>query len=241
MKVIGVYNLKGGTGKTTISVHLASTLAASGYPTILVGMDRQGDALRWLSGGNANISNGSVLKPQPGLIAVFSGEEYPRSLRSPGAAPMSAAVADLPPQMGVASGVPADLWIVPVDGRLALEDLMAVVDELHETGGKVLVVFNRADAGGKRILGTLQRAAAKIANVTVWPEVIPDSAPIKRAGDLLRLVQDVPFGEGSDGAKALDALAQTVIRMAGLKKMAQAPPPPPPAPPSARGRAARSR
>lgn len=238
MKVIGVYNLKGGTGKTTISVHLASILAESGYSTVLVGMDRQGDAVRWLAGGEANISNGTVLNVRPGLVAIFSGEEYPAALRRAEAAVMSAIIADLPPQNGVASGVPADLWIVPVDGRLALEDLMSVVDELNDTGGKVLVVFNRADAGGKRILGQLQRAAAKIANVTVWPEIIPDSAPIKRAGDLLRLVQDVPFGEDSDGRKALNALAQTVIRTAGLKKVAL----PPPAPAvAARGRASRSR
>ena len=73
MKVIGVYNLKGGTGKTTISVHLVSALAVAGYSTLLVGMDRQGDALRWLSGGEANISNGSVLNVRQGLVAVFSG------------------------------------------------------------------------------------------------------------------------------------------------------------------------
>ena len=216
MKVLGIYNLKGGTGKTTIAVHLAPAFAAAGWRTLLVGMDRQGDAIRWITGGDANVTNGAVMQIRPGLTAIFSAEEYPKLALQRAAALVDLVVADLPPREGLASGVPADLWLVPVDGRLALEDLLAVVDEMKEMGAEVLVVFNRADAGGKRILSQLQRAASNIPGVTIWSDIIPDSAAIKRAGDLLRSVKDVPFGEGSPGDVALNALAQVVLRQLGL-------------------------
>lgn len=44
---IGAVNPKGGTGKTTIAIHLAVTSHRSGYPTKLLDADPQGSALDW--------------------------------------------------------------------------------------------------------------------------------------------------------------------------------------------------
>lgn len=223
MKVIGVYNLKGGSGKTTISVHLAMAFAAAGAPTVLVGMDRQGDALRWVTGGDTEISNGDYVDVLPNLGAFFSVEKYPAALHPSAGAPVTVVVADLPPlppphNAEMVKGVPADLWIVPVDGRLALEDFMSVAEELHDTGGKILLVFNKADGGGKRILTMLQQSAAMIPRVTVWPETIPQSATIKKAEAMLKNVKEVPFGLDSPGDQAMDALAVTIARELGIKR-----------------------
>lgn len=224
MKVIGVYNLKGGSGKTTISVHLAMAFAGAGLPTVLVGMDRQGDAVRWVTGGDMEISNGDFVDvPLPNLAGFFSIEEYPPALHPSAGAPVSVVVADLPPLppphcAKMLKGVPADLWIVPVDGRLALEDFMSVAEELHDTGGKILIVFNKADGGGKRILTMLQQSAAMIPRVTVWPDTIPQSATIKKAEGMLKNVKEVPFGLDSPGDRALDALALTIVQELGIKR-----------------------
>ncbi|MDR7543346.1 MAG: ParA family protein [Armatimonadota bacterium] len=42
--VIGLVNQKGGCGKTTTAVNLSASLAAAGYPTLLVDMDPQANA-----------------------------------------------------------------------------------------------------------------------------------------------------------------------------------------------------
>ena len=43
--IISVLNQKGGVGKTTLSIHIASTLALGGKRVLLIDADSQGSAL----------------------------------------------------------------------------------------------------------------------------------------------------------------------------------------------------
>ena len=45
--IISVLNQKGGVGKTTLSIHIASTLALGGYSVLLIDADTQRSALDW--------------------------------------------------------------------------------------------------------------------------------------------------------------------------------------------------
>ncbi len=47
--IIGVLNQKGGVGKTTVAINIASTLATSGRRVLFVDADPQGSALAWSS------------------------------------------------------------------------------------------------------------------------------------------------------------------------------------------------
>jgi chromosome partitioning protein len=51
MKRISLANQKGGVGKTTVAVSLATTLARRSYRTLLVDLDSQRNATRWSLGG----------------------------------------------------------------------------------------------------------------------------------------------------------------------------------------------
>lgn len=48
-KVVTVFNQKGGSGKTLVSMQLAGTIGLRGYAVLLVDMDPQGTASRWYS------------------------------------------------------------------------------------------------------------------------------------------------------------------------------------------------
>lgn len=48
MHVVTVANQKGGTGKTTLAIHMAAWLAKSGRPVVLVDLDTQGSVARFL-------------------------------------------------------------------------------------------------------------------------------------------------------------------------------------------------
>jgi len=47
MRIIAVESQKGGSGKTTIAVHLAQAFAAGGYQTLLLDLDPQASAAEW--------------------------------------------------------------------------------------------------------------------------------------------------------------------------------------------------
>lgn len=47
MKIIAVISQKGGAGKTTLAVHLASAAVAAGFTTAIIDLDPQGTAASW--------------------------------------------------------------------------------------------------------------------------------------------------------------------------------------------------
>src|SRR5207248_1600816 len=52
MKIITVINAKGGCGKSTIAMNLASGLALRGHETLLIDMDPQAQVTQWLGAGD---------------------------------------------------------------------------------------------------------------------------------------------------------------------------------------------
>ena len=63
MRIITVINAKGGCGKSTIAMNLATALAGDGYRTLLVDLDPQAQITAWLNAGDGLHSEGTVVMP----------------------------------------------------------------------------------------------------------------------------------------------------------------------------------
>ncbi|MDP2309215.1 MAG: ParA family protein [Pseudomonadota bacterium] len=212
MRTVAVYNNKGGVGKTTIAAHLVYRADAKGIRTLAVAMDRQGDLPKWLSGGDQGHRDGAVFDFSKNVTVLYSPDAAPEGIRG-----VDLVIVDTPAAIEIASRVKPDLWVAPCDGRMALEDLANVLPTMLEPpGARVLIVFNRADAGGTRTLSAMQRAAAKIPGLSVWTEAIPDSAAVKRAGEFYMPAWDVPYGASTSGARILRAVIDSVLDSMGL-------------------------
>lgn len=73
MPVIAIVNQKGGTGKTTLSINLASAFAQL-YPTLLLDADPQGSALDWADSRSAPQMNLDALPlPAGNLLRELRG------------------------------------------------------------------------------------------------------------------------------------------------------------------------
>jgi len=72
MKVISILNQKGGVGKTTLAVHIATGLALKKKRVLLIDADPQGSALDW-----AAAREGELLFPVVGLPKASIHKELP--------------------------------------------------------------------------------------------------------------------------------------------------------------------
>lgn len=211
MRTVAVYNNKGGVGKTTIAAHLVYRADAKGLRTLAVAMDRQGDLPKWLSRGDQGHRDGAVFDFSKNVTVLYSPDVAPQGLKG-----AELVVVDTPASIEIAARVRPDVWVAPCDGRMALEDLANVLPTMLRQGARVVIVFNRADAGGTRTLAAMQRAASKIPGLAVWAESIPDSAAVKRAGEFYMPAWDVPYGAGTVGVRVLTAVVDGVIESMGL-------------------------
>lgn len=111
-KIITVANQKGGSGKTTVSMQLAGTLARRGYRVLVVDADPQATATRWAASASDDI-------PFPASVVGLSAanEKVHREVRK-FIDDYSVIIIDCPPaadsQVPQSTLLVADLVLVPI-------------------------------------------------------------------------------------------------------------------------------
>lgn len=213
MTLVAVFNNKGGIGKTTFSAHLAIYAASHRIRTLAIGLDRQGDLVRWLAKGDHDLSSQTYFEYNDYLSVLYSPMMLPSAEDM---ANYEFIVADCPPNIEVIDTVTADIWLVPLDGRLAMENLGNIYHALRAAEGNIMLVLNRCDMIGKRALEGLKHAAHQIPHATVRKKPIPSSAAIAKAAEYFRPAWEVPYGKGTYGDKALRSLCVEVLEASNL-------------------------
>ncbi len=180
-QIIAVANLKGGVGKSTIAVNLASSLAADGASAAIIDADSQGTASFWEMQGHLPIAARAPPLEEAaerGLISRLVSteasrervriEDWKAALTGGGEDYL---VIDCPPHVGLATRAAlalADLVVVPVTASTA--DVAATAPALHlirkardqrpDKGPKCLIVPSKVDrstATGRSIEIILKR------------------------------------------------------------------------------------
>jgi chromosome partitioning protein len=140
MPVIALLNQKGGVGKTTLSVNLATALA-QGHKVLLVDADPQGSALDW-----------SAQRENEGALARFPVIGLPKETLHRELAPISLdyewVIIDGPPRVNKIARsaiVASDFVIIPVQPSpfdiWAAEDVEEIIDECAAIKPNLLTRF----------------------------------------------------------------------------------------------------
>ncbi len=146
MKTIAIVSQKGGSGKTTLALHLAVASAAAGHKTAVIDLDPQASAANWSDRREAELpvvlsAHASRLPHEIARVRDIGGEMlYIDTAPHSDSAALEAARC-------------ADLVLVPC--RPAILDLEAITNTLHflrTTGTPILVVLNAIASAGQDAL-----------------------------------------------------------------------------------------
>ena len=143
-RIIAVSNLKGGTGKTTTTCHLAAAFAAQDLKVFIIDADPQGSALRWSEAADWTIP--TVGLPVKNLHSQISGIVPPGT---------DVVIIDTPPldeQAGIVYSAlrAADSIVITMAPTMIeferLQDVWAAVEEiepLRTSPAEAVVLLNR--------------------------------------------------------------------------------------------------
>ncbi len=165
MKVVAIASQKGGTGKTTTAVHLATAATLAGYDAVVIDLDPQGSAATW--GDDRGDAAPEVISGQASRLNVL--------LESAAKEGFDLVVIDTGPAADAAarrSAELADLILIPC--RPSAFDLKAIrttLDLVEATRTPAFVVLNAAPIRSKAVdeaREVVTNMSAKVAPVVIY-------------------------------------------------------------------------
>ena len=143
MKTIAIVSQKGGSGKTTLALHLAVASAVAGRNTAVIDLDPQASAANWSDRREAELP----------VVLSAHASRLPREIarvRATGGEMLYVDTAPHSDSAALEAARSADLVLIPC--RPAILDLEAITNTLaflRTTGTPVLVVLNAIAATGQ--------------------------------------------------------------------------------------------
>jgi len=211
MKTLAIISQKGGSGKTTLAVHLAVCAYLRGLRVALIDIDPQGSAYDW----NESRPDDDKLAGVKSTVAALSA-----NLHKAAAADIDLAIIDTSPHANAEAAIAAQLAdFVLIPCRPARFDLKAVaptVVTVQQTHTPFSVVLNAAPQGF-RIAEEARTALMNNSGVAVFPDVVHQYAALAHAVIDGRSVHE--YDPESKAADEIDALYDNITRLLGVTKI----------------------
>lgn len=204
---VAVASLKGGVGKSTLALNLASCLHVAGHKVLVVDADSQGTCRAWAAVAASAGHDG------PPVVAL-DGAALRRDLGRV-AAGFDVVVLDAPPRLGPearAAMLAADLVLVPTTPGAAdvwaLRETLAVLEDARTMRPELAaaVVLNRAD---RTTLAKLSHDAAASLGVPLLPATL--AARVAFGEATLAGKGVVTYAPGSLAAREVEAFTAAVL------------------------------
>jgi chromosome partitioning protein len=198
MQTVAIVSQKGGAGKTTLALHLATAAHAAGVVSLILDADPQATASRW-----SQWRDGA----EPDVIDCASPPLLAKKLDQAAELGAELAVIDTPPHadsMSAAACRVADLILVPCRPRaFDLDAIQTTADLVKASGKPGYVVFM---AGPQRAIN-LYREAAEIVSgfgLAIAPVVLSERAAYHHATGAGKTAQELePGGRAAEEVAAL--------------------------------------
>lgn len=198
VNVIAVIQTKGGTGKTTTTMLVASALTALGDRVLVLDSDKQGSATDWAK------EAGDILDFE--VSATPTGRVLETAVRRASSQDYDFILIDTPPGSNniveVASSV-ADLVLVPTGvSAIDLKRTQATLDFFEGTDIPVAVVLVNVDKREK-LLDLAQQTLSSHTRAALADVIIPTRSATRRAAFTAPRIMTKAFAEWMDLAREL--------------------------------------
>lgn len=208
MKTLAILAQKGGSGKTTVAVHMAVCAAQRKLKTAIIDIDPQGSAFQW----NQSRPDGMKLDAVKAEANQLAG-----LLQKAKAGGIDLAIIDTAPHSNDAAAIAArlaDLALIPCrPARFDLDAIASTLDIAKAANTPAAVVINAAPRGR---LAEEARAALMRQGVTVLETVLHQRAAYSHAVIDGRSVHE--YEPGGAAAGEIEELYHHITRLYGDKK-----------------------
>lgn len=169
MKTVAILSQKGGTGKTTISLHLAVAAQRAGQAVVVIDLDPQASAAGWKD---------SRPTDNPVVVSV-PATRLPQALKAASVGEADLVVIDTAPHAGdvaLAAAEAADLVLIPCrPGILDLRAIGSTARTVKLAGKRAFVVLNTVPPRASNVLADA-RAAVAVHGLDVAPVALQQRA-----------------------------------------------------------------